>query len=75
MRRRSSRERRGSVLGTLAWCATHAQNGSSSGWDSFLGLDCPWERRDRANQQAPQVSEQREEGRGKGRRKRPRVET
>jgi hypothetical protein len=45
------------------------------GWDSSLSPDCPWEKRDWADQQAPQVSEQREEGRGKGRRKRPRVET
>jgi hypothetical protein len=40
-----------------------------------LSPDCPQEKQDWADQKVPQFSEQREEGRGKERRKRPRVET
>jgi hypothetical protein len=44
-------------VGNLAWRAARVQNGGAR------------EKRDWADQQAPQVSEQREEGRGKGERK------
>jgi hypothetical protein len=53
-------------VGNPTWWAAHAQNGGASGWDSSLSPDCPRENQDWADQQSPQISEQREEGRGKG---------
>jgi hypothetical protein len=59
--------------GSVTWLG-HAQNGGTSGWDSSLSPDCLQKKRDWADQRVPQFSEQREEGRDKERRKRPRVE-